>query len=214
MWDGAALAAQNAGDKMVSDSDNWLKKMVSSFNVAEEMGKRTFTAMADTISGTLYDAVTGTFTSLADAARSFGKAILKILLDIFAQWLTMKIMMGLGGIFTGAAGAASGASSVGSTSAVTSDINMSAGFQAAMPSFDVGSEYVPSDTIARVHKGETILQPGESKGRTIKLTIHNAITPEAIASGMQSREGVDTIINVVNSDSLRNGVTRREVKTR
>jgi hypothetical protein len=31
---------------------------------------------------------------------------------------------------------------------------------------------------------------------------------------MQSREGVDTIINVVNSDSLRNGVTRREVKTR
>ena len=211
MWKSIAASAGSALDSAEKKQKHWLEEMKESFDVYEEMGKRTFNLIADTFSSTLYDMTFGLAT-FQEAVVDFGKNVIKVLFDIMAQWVAMKIITGIGGAIMGTpAIAGAGGYGAGTPSGV-----MDMGSWSKLPSADTGMDYVPYDMIARVHKGEKITTAQENNGSSgvIQLTLHNNITPEAIAAGMQSREGEGVIINTIDRDSLRNGVTRREITRR
>lgn len=209
MWNGAADAARHATDVMDTGFKKWFKDAVINFDYAREIGEQTFNAIADTISTTLYDAITGTFTSLKQAAANFGQLIMKMLIEMAAKWIAMKIMMGIGSLF-----------SMGTAPALSSGWSASAGGSfsntapASMPSFDVGTDYVPHDMIAKIHKGEKITPASENTGEggETKLTIYNLITPEEIARAMSGKEGQGVIVNAFETNYGRGGTVRRTIK--
>lgn len=188
---------------------NWLQNMQEDFNVWEEMGRRTFTAMSDNMSNLFFDAVTGELHSLQDAFANFGRSVLRIISDIVAQWVTMKIMTGLFGDATNTFSA-----SIPTPSRYGGSVTIPGVGGANMPSFATGIENVPFDMIAKIHQGERVVPAEENSESGLPLTIYNIITNEAVANAMQSREGADVIINTINSDSMRNGIVRREVGRR
>lgn len=202
------------GDKVTSSlkeiqwgTASWVYQVQTSFNAFEEMGRRTFNAAADSFSNLFYDSVMGELTSLQDAFASFGQAVLRVITDIIAQWMVMKMVTG---IFGTAAVAGTGGYLEGTPTGA-----MDMGSYTKLPSYDVGTDYVPYDMIAKVHKGEKITPAAENGGGgVIQLTIQNAITTEAVAKAMESRAGQKTIVNVIRADSSMNGVTKREVQTR
>lgn len=209
LWTGATDAAKAAADSMKASEKSWFTQMVESFNILEETGKRTFNLLSDTISNTFYD-LTFKLSSFQEMIAEFGRNIIRMLFDIAAQWMAMKIMLGIAGIFSGGATTAA-ETGVGAASSF-SNFSVSS---ANLPSFDSGIDYVPHDMVAKIHKGERVMTADENgSGQVIQLTIHNAITSEAVATAMSMREGQDVIINTINVDSLRNGVVRREVKRR
>lgn len=190
---------------------NWLQKIQENFNVYEEMGKRTFNALADSISTYFFDVMTGEIKSITELFAEFGRRILQIISDIIAQWIAMKIITGIAGsIFGTPAVPGVGGYGANTPAGVT---NM--GTYSRLPGYAEGTDYVPYDMLARVHRGEEIKRPEDAgKGGSILLTIHNLITPEAVASAVQTREGERAVVNIINKDSLRNGTTRREVSRR
>lgn len=212
VWDGVAEESAKFYKDSAKDSKNWLVKMKEDFKIFEEMGKRTFNTMADTFSNLFYDSVMGELTSLQEVFASFGRSVIRIIADIVAQWVAMKIMTGIAGVFTGGTAAVAGA---GGYEAGTPAGTMDMGTYSKLPSFDTGISNVPYDMVAKIHKGEKVLTAEENQqGGVIQLTIQNAITTESVARAMQSREGRKTIVNVIQADSSINGVTKREVQTR
>lgn len=211
MWDGAVDEAKNAFDGVEKASKNWLVKMQEDFNIYEEMGRRTFNAMADSFSSLFFDVFTGEVKSLKDVFADFGRSVLRIIADILAQWLVMKIFTGIGG-FGGLFGAPA-IPGVGGYGANTPAGVINTGSFSRLPSFDSGIENVPYDMIAKIHKGERVVTAEEnSSGGGRNLTIQNLIVPSAVAQAMKSREGRDVIVNVISADNSKNGITRRDKK--
>jgi hypothetical protein len=203
MWQGAIDAAKNASD--ILGRGDWLDQLQRQIASFGAFGQKIHGLLADSIGNTFYDLTMG-LSSLQEAAASFGRNILKMLFEIAAQWIATKIVMGMG--FSSVAG---GVASAGSMTTTIPAVTMGS----SIPSFDSGTSNVPYDMIAKIHKGERVVPAGENfGGQVIELTIHNAITTEVVAMAMQSREGAGVIVNTINIDSLRNGVTRREVVKR
>ena len=81
--------------------------------------------------------------------------------------------------------------------------------------FQSGIESVPSTGMYKLHAGEKVVPRYDAtKPESQPVTIYNAITSEAVAQAMAGREGEGVIVNIINSNSLRNGVVRREVVRR
>lgn len=226
MWDGFVNESQQAYLKVDKQTKNWFVRMKEEFNMFEEAGRRTFNSTSDAFSDLFVRAIEGDLDSLEEVFASFGQSVVKIIADIIAQWLTMQIITGIAGIFapTPSLGGAAkgiggfGGMSIGSLGANTGMASAGAGALSAIPSFDKGSDFIPHDMIAQVHKGEKILTPEEaredSRESNTPINITNVITPEAIAMAMNSHEGRNTIINIINRDSILGGTSRKVVQRR
>ncbi len=140
----------------------------------------------------------GQITSAKELFVEFGNFVLSIISRLMAEMLVLKILTGLG------IGAASKTTS--STGATASPVIATA---------QEGAEYIPYTGLYQLHGGEKVIPRYDSnKAETQQITIYNAITPEAVALAMASKEGEGVIVNVINTNSLRNGVIRREVTRR
>ncbi|NQU44505.1 hypothetical protein HQ520_14535 [bacterium] len=91
-----------------------------------------------------------------------------------------------------------------------------AAIMSARPSYLEGTDYVPETGMYRLHQGESVKTRTETtaaeSGGSGNLTVYNLITHEAIARAMQSTAGKNTIVNIIDTDSLNNGRTRQMVR--
>jgi hypothetical protein len=85
------------------------------------------------------------------------------------------------------------------------------GSQVSLGSFDEGTAAVPYTGNYKLHGREEIVPKYDSgKGKEIVINIVNKITSSFVNAAIA--EEPDTVINVINSDTLRNGTTRRTQK--
>ena len=164
----------------------------------QQLAERTATAMQSAMSDLFFRVMKGEFHSLKEVAVDFGNTLLRILSDIFAQKFIGAIAGLLGGV---PINPISGKPVVG--------MGLVGGYQE-------GTERVPSTGLYRLHEGEKVVPRYDATGSGDGLAVEivNVITPEAVALAMSGKEGKRVIVNVMNEDSIRNGIVRREVVRR
>lgn len=135
----------------------------------------------------------GAIAKMAIGAHNFQADLGKNLLK-----LAPKVLGIIGGISAGAGGLATAASTIGSYDPVPMP-----GF-----SFAKGTDYVPRDMVAQIHKGEAIIPANENKGQ--ELTIVNVIDPSFVPAGLARDPNV--VINIINDDVIMAGSTRRTMR--
>lgn len=180
----------NIAENFKSKVGDTLKTLGNFADYASGMLSQFFSQTETLFSDVLYNVFTGQFENIQQAFADFGNNILKMLSQLVIKMLMIKmIYMPLASAFGIPIGAFGG--------------------------FQDGTEEIPSTGMYRLHGGEKITPRYDAaKNETKPLTIYNLITNEAIAMAMASKEGAGVIVNTINLDSLRNGVTRREVKNR
>lgn len=191
---------------------------LQSANAQAQVYRRIFQSINTAFRGSLQGVLQGTQT-VGQAMRSLATNVLASFAEMLAEqallWLENKILgiatataTGLGNIQSSAASGAAAAyastaaipvvgPSLAPAAAMKAFADISA-FTALLPSFDVGAYNLPSDTIARVHKGETILPAraaesfrsaiegrsgigaGSGGGQPIQINIH-AVDAQSVA---------------------------------
>lgn len=147
-------------------------------------------SMEQFFSNFFFDMMTNKFKGFKQTMIDLGQMVLRLIADIIARMLmALAIKAALAPITGGAS--------------------------FLIPGFADGTEEVQSPGLYKLHGGEKIT-PKYDAGRPDKqsLTIYNLISSEAVALAMQSKAGQGVIVNVVNANSLRNGVIRKEVANR
>jgi len=197
---------RDAIDKTITDLSNWGA-------MAESIVQQASSFMQSSISGFLLnirDYLDGTKNIFVE----FGNFILKIIADVIAQLITLWVIQNIVGIASKIGGWTSYG---GGAYARTTAIPGGGGVGTTLPagSYQEGIDSVPYTGIYRLHEGEKVTPKYDAgKSDTIELTIHNLITPEAIAMAMSSNEGEGVIVNVIDSNSLRSGGSRRAIRRR
>jgi len=59
----------------------------------------------------------------------------------------------------------------------------------SLPSFDVGTDYVPYDMVAQIHKGEKIIPAGENNGGGMQVTINNNAPVQVSTQAQRGPDG-------------------------
>lgn len=244
MWDEITAKSKQALSGVKTDTKTWLQQLQEGFNLAEEVGRRTFNVMADNFSSLFFDVMKGEVESFKELFADFGDSILRIIADIAAQWVAMQlitgIVSGVTGIFGGFGGGVGRLGGVADAAASTTSasggilgsvgqaqdaifgnlpggfgIDPTAGF--SIGSFKEGTERVPFTQLAKVHAGEEIRntdQVAGGRGDSVPIEIHNHITPEAVAAAMSQKEGRNVIVNVIDKNAMLNGTIRKRMLER
>jgi hypothetical protein len=77
--------------------------------------------------------------------------------------------------------------------------------------FATGIDYVPESGVYKLHEGEKVVPKYDANKQTAgNITIANYITTDAINAAIASDP--DTVVNVINADTVRNGMTRKTYK--
>jgi len=239
MFSQVEQASSKSTKKLKGDSDDWLVQLKNDFKASEEAGRRTFNLLADSFSDIFFDAMTGEIKSFSELFADFGKSILRIMADIAAQWLAVKIITGIGSAVSGlaggfgslgnglggVAGAASGSTATTASGALSAGLDSTFGqlgqgfsnFQGlSLGSFADGLDRVPATGFYKLHKDEQVTPSRftEDKSNSIELTIQNHITPEAVAATLSQRPAKDVVVNIIDQNALRNGVIRKRILDR
>lgn len=155
-------------DKIVRGIGGVNEELKTSKTLSEELGLSFSSAAEEAIVN---------FTSLKNVLGGLEKDLLRILTrkfvtEPFSNFIGDAFRRlfpesggsgGLGGIFGSLFGAGGGGGGSGFLSALTSFI----------PSFDVGTDYVPRDMLAMVHKGERIVPAAQNKGGGAMSLVQN-----------------------------------------
>jgi hypothetical protein len=174
---------------------------------ASDVVNQVSTGMQNIFSNFFQNIMKGEINSAKEIFVEFGNFVIKILVEriyrninMIAKIITTKTLMGIAGAF--------GGGFTGTSNSTTAGVGARMGYAD-------GIDSVPYNGLYKLHAGEKVVPRYDAtKSQSQPITIYNAITPEAVASAMMSREGEGVIVNVINSNSLRNGVVRREVVKR
>lgn len=169
--DNAANAAKNAGDLFT----NAFRSMEDAMVKFTQTGKLDFKSLADSI--------------IADLIR------IQVRQSMTSLTSSMGGVGGIFGLFGKLFGGDSGNVGAGQTVANTADaysIPVSSPSVEMLPSFDVGTDYVPKDMIALIHEGERITPKafnptiGEGgNGASVAPVVNVTVTNQASADGYQ-----------------------------
>jgi hypothetical protein len=177
--------------------------------MATSIVEQTTQTMQGLFSNLFQNVLKGQLNSAKDFFVEWGNFVLKIISDVIAQMITAKIIGTMFGFGTSAV------AGIGGYGAGTPSGTTDMGSWSKLPGYATGIENVPETGIYKLHKGEQVVPAYDAAAnRAQPITIYNLITPEAVAAAMSGKEGHGVIINVVNLNSLRNGIMRREVKNR
>lgn len=165
-----AQKAQIKNAEQLANKNRVLAEEIYKVREAQAEAARTAELMRDSLSSALTDAIVD-FNSAGDAAKNFARAIASTIVQ-------KQIADPLASAIVGNGSKGSGLLSA---------------FSNFLPSFDVGSPYVPNDMVAKIHKGEMIIPK---------------IQADAIRSGSGGGSGVTVVQNI----NIASGVTRQEVE--
>lgn len=131
---------------------------------------------------------------LSSVLDDLGKDIMRTVLrtQITAP-LTDAITSGVGSIFGGSGG------------------SLFSSIFSSLPSFAVGTDYVPRDMIARVHKGEAIVPAGQNNGGGITVNVIN--NSSASVRTQQSATGNGTSLRVMIDEAVAANMARSGSRT-
>lgn len=207
-WEEATDSFHNGWLEALKDIKNELKDWG---RTGKEVAQELSNYMQTTFSDIFQEGLKGNIRSGKQLLIEFGNFVIKILSDILAQWITTQIIMGLA-----KAGSSIGAASAGTSAASTSTGSVTGmGSIGSIGGFQEGTERIPYTGIYKLHSGEMVTPRYDAqKHESTQLTIYNMITPESIATAMAGKEGQNVVVNIINTNSLRNGVVRREVNKR
>jgi hypothetical protein len=188
---------RDAMDKTIADLRNW-------GSMAEGIVQSMSSNMQSIFSSFFQNFLKGEIESAKDLFVEFGNFVLKIISDVIAQFITAKIITGMGSLFSAPTASASTSTNISTWSAPTPNLTTHA----------EGIEDVPYTGDYKLHEGERVIPKYDAtKGSgVIELTLHNNITPEAIAAAMSGREGAGVIVNTIDINALRNGSSRRTIR--
>lgn len=185
--------AQQFGYGFKSGLSQAIKDLSNFGQLGKDIASRTASAMTSSFSDLFFNVITLQFNNMKQVAQSFGTTILRMLADIIARVVMYFAIIG----------------------------PLVAAFPTLAPAFGIpghaeGISSVPYTGLYKLHSGEEVVPKYDStkSGEGQGLTIYNLITPGAVASAMMSREGRGVVINIIDENSMRNGVIRREVNRR
>jgi hypothetical protein len=93
--------------------------------------------------------------------------------------------------------------------------NIGRALMGAFGGLQTGTEYIPRTGLYKLEEGEKVVPRYDAiKKEKEPLQILNVITPEAVAMAMAGKAGENVIMNIINTNSLRNGVFRTEILRR
>ncbi|MFA5038409.1 MAG: hypothetical protein WC732_01870 [Candidatus Omnitrophota bacterium] len=168
---------------------------------------QTTSGMQSAFSNLFQGVLKGQLDSAKEFFAEFGNMALKIIGDVIAGIITSQILAAALNFFTGGIGGLFGkVAGMGSV-------------PIAPPNYFLGHadgiDRVPSGGFYKLHPNEQVVPAYDAgKNEAMTIEIHNFITPEAVARAMSGREGKGVIVNVIDENSLRYGVIKREVVRR
>jgi phage-related minor tail protein len=205
-----AMAAASENPALVVQAEaarSALEKLRAETNLLADSFNRIF---ADNFSNPFADFISGT-KSAKDAFKQFADSVLRDINNMVAKDIAGRIFGGSGGggigglfatIFGGGGFAAEGGSAGGFGGVGT---NEAGGFLSLISnflgSFDTGTEYVPRDGLAMVHKGERIVPAAQNRagfGGTVIVNYHDAgggDTRSGFQRGLEIGRGINRTLS-------------------
>lgn len=178
--------------------DSYLRQIQNVAASTEQTVSRAFKGMEDAL---VSFATTGKL-SFADLARS-------IIADLVRMQVQQSITGPLSLLFKG-----------GLTAAFPSLTGLSADAGAGLatfgvPSYDVGTDYVPRDTLAVVHRGERIVPAAQNVpgGGNVSVQVVNNGTPQTVRGVQRTADPQGTVVKIIVDDLHRNGPIRQKLAT-
>ena len=187
-------------DQFLAGWKQGIAELVTEFSnfgqMASTMSKRFADSMTRGFSDGFFNVFKGNMADMHSVIENLGDSILRMLSDMLAKLLMYYAIIiplaAMLGIPPQALGA--GMSAI---------------------SFQEGTDSVPATGLYRLHAGEKVQRTSEVGGDgQMKLEIYNMLTPAAVARAMSGKEGRGVVINIIDENSIRNGVVRREVTRR
>ncbi len=176
-----AMATQQAADKMIAAA-NARYDAERKWETGAKSAMQSYIEIAGNAASQANKLYTDAFKGMEDALVNFvktGKLDFKSLADsIISDLIRIQIQNNITKNLSAAVDAAGGFG--GFFGSIASSIG--SGIKNMLPSFDVGTDYVPNDMVAMVHKGEKIVPASQNAGSNGSTPVNINFTVQAIDS--------------------------------
>ena len=172
--------------------------------VAEDLSDA-FTGWASNMSKDLNDVLWGAKATFSGILESFGKMVTQMYIqkqilepatksggwiDQAVEFVSNAIMGSDGGTPEAFSRVSAYDSMTGANASFSMNDNISPAYLNALPSYAVGTNYVPQDMVARIHKGEKIIPANQNNGGGANVQVN--VINNASGTQAQARERTDS----------------------